>query len=105
MKQSLLFIALFGFILLSCRKNADNASINGDVQLSNATLAERVWTLKNVGRYSDQNLAAARNGGGIVFGGNSLMERMIYSNWDMTWQGYPVINRAIGGTTWAEQIP
>ena len=23
----------------------------------------------------------------------------------MTWQGYPVINRALGGTTWAEQIP
>jgi len=61
--------------------------------------------MKNVGKYSDQNLAAARNGGGIVFGGNSLAERMLYSNWDATWQGLPVINRALGGTTWKEQIP
>lgn len=105
MKQSLLFITLFVFGFLSCRKNADNGSLNGEIQDSNATLADRVWNLKNVGKYSDQNLAAARTGGGIVFGGNSLVERMLYSNWDLTWQGYPVINRALGGTTWAEQIP
>ena len=105
MKQSSLLVILFVFVLVSCRKDVDSGSVNADVQSSNATLAERVWTLKNVGKYSDQNLAAARNGGGIVFGGNSLMERMLYSNWDMTWQGYPVINRALGGTTWAEQIP
>ena len=105
MKQLSLLVILFIITLFSCRKNADSGSINGDVQSSNATVAERVWTLKNVGKYSDQNLAAARNGGGIVFGGNSQMERMLYANWDATWYGYPVINRAIGGTTWAEQIP
>lgn len=105
MKQSSLLVILFVFALFSCRKDVDTSSVNADVQSANATLAERVWTLKNVGKYSDQNLAAARTGGGIVFGGNSLMERMLYSNWDMTWQGYPVINRALGGTTWAEQIP
>jgi hypothetical protein len=105
MKQFSLLVILFVLSFISCRKDVDTGSINGNVQNSNATLAERVWTLKNVGKYSDQNLAAARNGGGIVFGGNSQMERMLYSNWDMTWQGYPVINRALGGTTWAEQIP
>jgi hypothetical protein len=105
MKRCLLLSFLI-VTIFSCQKNStQNDSITGDVVSSNATLAERVWTLKNVGKYSDQNLAAARNGGGIVFGGNSQMERMLYSNWDMTWQGYPVINRAIGGTTWAEQIP
>ena len=81
MKNNLL---LFSFIIVavtSCQKKSNDAtSVTGDVLSSNATLAERVWTLKNVGKYSDQNLAAARNGGGIVFGGNSLMERMLYSN-------------------------
>jgi hypothetical protein len=105
MKQSLLLFSLILTLLFSCRKQSTPESITGDVVTADATLAERVWTLKNVGKYSDQNLAAARNGGGIVFGGNSLVERMIYSNWDATWQGYPVINRGIGGTTWAEQIP
>ena len=105
MKQSLLLSSLILTLLFSCRKQSTPESITGDVVTADATLAERVWTLKNVGKYSDQNLAAARNGGGIVFGGNSLVERMIYSNWDATWQGYPVINRGIGGTTWAEQIP
>ena len=106
MKQKSPLFALILVVLLSCQKQTfEPASINGDVYSSDATLAERVWTLKNVGKYSDQNLAAARNGGGIVFGGNSLMERMLYSNWDKTWIGYPVINRALGGTTWAEQIP
>ena len=105
MKRCLLLSFLIVTIFSCQKKSTENDSITGDVVSSNATLAERVWTLKNVGKYSDQNLAAARNGGGIVFGGNSQMERMLYSNWDMTWQGYPVINRAIGGTTWAEQIP
>jgi hypothetical protein len=105
MKRCLLLSVLIVTIFSCQKKSTENDSITGDVVSSNATLAERVWTLKNVGKYSDQNLAAARNGGGIVFGGNSQMERMLYSNWDMTWQGYPVINRAIGGTTWAEQIP
>ena len=104
MKRCLLFSVLIVTIFSCQKKSTENDAITGDVVSSNATLAERVWTLKNVGKYSDQNLAAARNGGGIVFGGNSQMERMLYSNWDMTWQGYPVINRAIGGTTWAEQI-
>lgn len=106
MKNSLLYFSVIILFFLSCqKKSVENTSINGDTVSSNAALADRIWTLKNVGKYSDQNLAAARNGGGIVFGGNSLMERMLYSNWDATWQGYPVINRALGGTTWAEQIP
>jgi hypothetical protein len=105
MKRNLLLFSLIIVTIFSCQKKSDTGSITGDVVDTDATLAERVWTLKNVGKYSDQNLAAARNGGGIVFGGNSLAERMLYSNWDLTWQGYPVINRALGGTTWAEQIP
>jgi hypothetical protein len=106
MKRSLLYLSVIILSFLSCqKKSVEDTSVSGDTISSNATLADRVWTLKNVGKYSDQNLAAARTGGGIVFGGNSLMERMLYSNWDLTWQGYPVINRALGGTTWAEQIP
>jgi hypothetical protein len=105
MKRNLLLLSLIIVTAFSCQKKSDTSAITGDVVSTDATLAERVWTLKNVGKYSDENLAAARNGGGIVFGGNSLAERMLYSNWDMTWQGYPVINRALGGTTWAEQIP
>jgi hypothetical protein len=105
MKRNLLLLSVIIMTIFSCQKKSDTSAITGDVVSTDATLAERVWTLKNVGKYSDENLAAARNGGGIVFGGNSLAERMLYSNWDMTWQGYPVINRALGGTTWAEQIP
>jgi hypothetical protein len=105
MKRNLLLLSVIIVTIFSCQKKSDTSAITGDVVSTDATLAERVWTLKNVGKYSDENLAAARNGGGIVFGGNSLAERMLYSNWDMTWQGYPVINRALGGTTWAEQIP
>ena len=39
--------------------------------------------------------------------GNSILERMNYANWKSTWinQGYPILNRAIGGTTWSEKIP
>lgn len=106
MKRNLLLLCIAIVSVISCqKKSVEDNLIAGDVVSFNATLAERVWTLKHVGKYSDENLAAARTGGGIVFGGNSLMERMLYSNWDMTWQGYPVINRALGGTTWAEQIP
>lgn len=103
-----LIILVFLFVLsfISCQKKVitDTGSISGEWVSSAATLAERIYTLKHTGKYSD-TMAAARNGGGIVFGGNSLIERMLYSNWTLTWQGYPVINRAIGGTTWAEQIP
>lgn len=106
MTRNLVLFSFVLFTIISCqKKTSEPASANSGVISSDATLAERVWTLKNVGKYSDQNLAAARNGGGIVFGGNSLVERMLYSNWDLTWQGYPVINRALGGTTWKEQIP
>jgi len=93
-------------LISSCQKKVSDPadSITGEVISNDATLAERIWNLKNTGKYSD-TMAAARNGGGIVFGGNSLVERMLYSNWSLTWQGYPVINRAIGGTTWKEQIP
>ena len=106
MKQKFLLFSLILVTFLSCQKKSIEPSSTNDRSSSkDSTLAERVWTLKNIGKYSDQNLAAARNDGGIVFGGNSLMKRMLYSNWDKTWIGYPVINRAIGGTTWAEQIP
>ena len=106
MKQNILLFSLILVTFLSCQKTSiEPSSVNSGAYSSDATLSERVWTLKHVGKYSDQNLAAARNGGGIVFGGNSQMERMLYSNWDKTWIGYPVINRAIGGTTWADQIP
>lgn len=105
MKQGLPLLILITALLFSCRKQTIQESIVADETSTDATLTEHVWTLKHVGKYSDDNLAAARNGGGIVFGGNSLVERMLYSNWDAAWQGYPVINRGIGGTTWAEQIP
>jgi hypothetical protein len=106
MKRAVLFYSLVLATLLSCQKKSITPdSINGGIISSEAILADRIWTIKNVGKYSDNNLAAARNGGGIVFGGNSLVERMLYSNWDATWKGYPVINRAVGGTTWKEQIP
>lgn len=95
---------------LSCKKTiidepvAGN-SINGEMISSSATISERIYTMKHTGKYSDANLSPSRYNGGIVFGGNSQMERLLYSNWDATWKGLPVINRAIGGTTWAEQIP
>lgn len=111
MKAKLLLLTVAVILTaLSCKKNIIDeptaaGSINGEVVSSSATLSERIYTMKHSGKYSDANLAAAKNGGGIVFGGNSLMERLLYSNWDATWKGLPVINRAIGGTTWAEQIP
>lgn len=103
-KSALLF-TLFVSFAISCRKDAGSQSVNGPVVSSSATVAERVATIKTTGKYADKNLDASRRTGGIVFGGNSVMERLLYSNWDNTWQEFPVINRAIGGTTWAEQIP
>lgn len=111
MKCNLLLLASVIIITAaSCKKNfieepATPDSINGEVVSSSATISERVYTMKYTGKYRDANLAIAKNGGGIVFGGNSVMERLLYSNWDATWKGFPVINRAVGGTTWAEQIP
>lgn len=90
---------------ISCKKDVTPTSITGGIYSSDATIAERIYTMKHTGKYSDKNLTAARTTGGIVFGGNSLMERMLYAGWDATWKGLPVINRAVGGTTWAEQIP
>lgn len=106
MKRSLLFLSVIILSFISCQKKSiEEEAINGDTVNSNATISDRIYTMKHVGKYSDQNLAAARNGGGIVFGGNSFIERMLYSSWDATWQGLPVINRGLGGTTWKEQIP
>ncbi|RYG32874.1 MAG: hypothetical protein EOO01_33785, partial [Chitinophagaceae bacterium] len=106
------FLLLIGIVIfsVSCKKNIIEepvapASINGEAVSSSATVADRVYAMKYTGKYRDANLAIAKSGGGIVFGGNSVMERLLYSNWDATWKGFPVINRAIGGTTWAEQIP
>jgi hypothetical protein len=102
------FVFLFVIALIgnwSCqKKDISPDSITGGVYSSDVTVAERVYNIKHTGKYSDQNLTAARSGG-IVFGGNSLMERLLYSNWEATWKGLPVVNRALGGTTWAEQIP
>jgi hypothetical protein len=93
-------------IVLSCQKQLDSNQIYGEHIVSEATLAQRVYSLKNTGVYSDTS-SIARKGYGIVFNGNSILERMNYSNWKASWinKGYPVLNRAIGGTTWNEKIP
>lgn len=91
--------------VLSCRKDVHYDQIYGEHITSAATLADRVYALKTTGVYSDTS-SIARMGYGIVLNGNSILERMNYSNWKMTWvnKGYPILNRAIGGTTWNEKI-
>lgn len=92
-------------LALSCRKDLNSDKIFGAHIALDATLADRVYTLKNTGVYSDTS-SIARTGYGIVLNGNSILERMNYSNWKATWisKGYPILNRAIGGTTWGEKV-
>lgn len=98
-------LILLAVILISCQKQTlDTGSINGPESTSNATLRERIGTLKHVGKYSD-TCATARNGDGIVVGGNSQAERWLYYNWAATIGKRPMLNRGLGGTTWREQIP
>ena len=99
-------IAAILVILFSCQKQLDSNQIYGEHIASEATLAQRVYSLKTTGVYSD-TCSIARKGYGIVLNGNSILERMNYSNWKASWinKGYPILNRAIGGTTWNEKIP
>jgi hypothetical protein len=105
MKKTLI-CCIAAIFVLSCQKQLDSNQIYGGHIASEATLAERVYSLKNTGVYSDTS-SIARKGYGIVLNGNSILERMNYSNWKTSWinKGYPILNRAIGGTTWNEKIP
>lgn len=109
MKKSLFQLALVITFIAACNKNIDMdvvpSSINAAAQSSNLTLGEKIWNVKNTGVYSD-TCFIARKGYGIVLEGNSIFERANYSNWKITWinKGYPILNRAIGGTTWNEKI-
>jgi hypothetical protein len=111
MKKTILILIVIAAI--SCRKeilhtDPQGESINAPVVQSSA-VADRVYQLKYTGKYSDTS-AVARNGGGIIIGGDSYHERWLYAidaqgnSWQRQWQGLPVLNRAIGGTTWAEQL-
>lgn len=106
---------LFSFFLLSvlfisCRKNVGD-SLNGPVISSNATIAERIYNMKNgispyLPKWSDTMYAArVKNGTAKLFMGNSQIDRMVWYNWDATWKDSLAINRALGGTTWSEKIP
>jgi hypothetical protein len=103
--KKLILCSIGAILLLSCSKELNGDRIYGEPIASAATLSERVYSVKNTGVYSD-TCSIARNGYGIVLNGNSILERMNYSNWKTTWvnKGYPILNRAIGGTTWSEKI-
>ena len=99
---------------LSCSKDALQRSENTTVQQSNYTInisdnVARVKTMTGtaVGGYNSDTGSMGRLRYSINFNGNSLIYRMAFSNWKLTWidKGYPVIDRGIGGTTFADQIP
>ena len=104
--KKLILCSIGAVLFLSCHKDLNHDSIYGQPIASAATLSERIYSLKNTGVYSD-TCSIARTGYGIVLNGNSIIERMNYSNWKTTWvnKGYPILNRAIGGTTWNDKIP
>src|SRR5205085_9263321 len=115
MKNICLFF-LSALLFISCRKATDNtpnepAELNAPAETSNATVAERVYNMKNgidpyMPKWSDTMYAARiKNGTAKVFIGNSQIERMIWYNWDAIWRDSLAINRGIGGTTWSEKIP
>jgi len=110
MKSFFIFF-LFSVLLISCQKDNISDSVNGPVDSSDATVAERVYNMKNgispyLPKWSDTMYAArVKNGTAKLFMGNSQIERMIWYNWDATWKDSLVINRGIGGTTWSEKIP
>ena len=103
--NKLILCSIGAICIMSCQKQMNTDRIYGEPVASEATLSDRVYSLKNTGVYSD-TCSIAKTGYGIVFNGNSILERMNYSNWKATWvnKGYPVLNRAIGGTTWSEKI-
>jgi len=105
LKQTILFAYVI-IIISSCQKQLNDDKIFGEQIASDATMSEKVYAVKNTGVYSDSS-SIAKKGYGIVMNGNSILERMNYANWKSTWinQGYPILNRAIGGTTWSEKIP
>jgi hypothetical protein len=105
LKQTILFAYVI-IITSSCQKQLNEDKIFGEQIASDATMSEKVYAVKNTGVYSDTS-SIAKKGYGIVLNGNSILERMNYANWKTTWinQGYPILNRAIGGTTWNEKIP
>ena len=100
-----LFLTIVIILITSCQKQLTDDKLFGEHIASEATLAEKIYAVKHTGVYSD-TCSIARNGFGIVLNGNSILERMNYYNWKFTWinQGYPIINRAMGGTTWGEKI-
>jgi hypothetical protein len=104
--KKLILCSIGAFFILSCHKQLSDDRIYAEPVVSEATLSDRVYSLKNTGVYSD-TCSIARTGYGIVLNGNSILERMNYSNWKLSWinKGYPILNRAIGGTTWNEKIP
>lgn len=106
-KSGLRFHALsLLYLLVACQKEELSLSVNADPISSTATVAEGVYAIKNTEKFSDTSAVAKRKYG-IVITGNSLVNRMIYSNWKITWldKGYPILDRGIGGTTWGEKIP
>jgi hypothetical protein len=104
--KRLILCSIGAFFILSCHKQLSSDKVYAEPITSEATLSDRVYSLKNTGVYSD-TCSIARTGYGIVLNGNSILERMNYSNWKLSWinKGYPILNRAIGGTTWNEKIP
>jgi hypothetical protein len=104
--KKLILCSIGAFFILSCHKQLSDDKIYAGPIVSEATLSDRVYSLKNTGVFSD-TCSIAKKGYGIVLNGNSILERMNYSNWKLSWinKGYPILNRAIGGTTWNEKIP
>lgn len=109
-----IFYCAIALMLASCQKEiiTDTGSIQGETISNQITVSERVRLLKAgaapyQAKYSDSALRIKYGTleGSIVFAGNSYVEGMIWANWEATWKGYPVINRGLGGTTWAEVIP
>lgn len=104
--KKLILSSIGAVLIISCQKQLNADKIYGVPIASPATLSDRVYSLKNTGIYSD-TCSIAQTGYGIVLNGNSILERMNYSNWKITWvnKGYPILNRALGGTTWTDKIP
>lgn len=108
-----IIILLAVVCLFSCKKDYEipsPASVNGEIQSSNATAAEIVRDQKSGtnGYYawqSDTMYAARTPGISVLTYGNSLMSNWRYVAWDITWKGIPMINRAIPGKTHKETLP
>lgn len=105
MKRSILLGTTLCLFIFSCKKNDLPSAVYAE-PISSEAVVDAVWSVKNTGKFSDTS-AVAKRGYGIVLNGNSIINRMIYSNWKITWldKGYPILNRGVGGTTWAEKIP